>query len=178
VLAQDREFKEAYGEAMFYAHLIEDLLALHIYECGYFHVNGYRGLSRREIREMSHEDRINELAKIYHDQQDGSLEYHIPVLHLLRKIRNKLTHAFIPQVGSDVSTEEGIDQILAMLRNITTWERLSLEALSETHKTALREGIKHCFEAALARDDPPFDARVSRSKIQSYLDQLKGYLKA
>jgi hypothetical protein len=138
VLDQDTQFKAAYGEAMFYAHLIEDLVALHIYECGYFQVNGYRGLSRGRIQDMSHEDRINELPKIYHDQQDGSMEYHVPVLHLLRKIRNKLTHAFIPQLGSDVSTEEGVDQILAMLKNITTWERLSLEALQETHKAVLR----------------------------------------
>jgi hypothetical protein len=51
--------------------------------------------------------------------------------------RNKLTHAFIPQVGSDVSTEEGVDQIVVMLKNISPWERLSLEALQEAHKAVL-----------------------------------------
>jgi len=28
--SQSKEFTEAYGEAMFYAHLIEDLVILHI----------------------------------------------------------------------------------------------------------------------------------------------------
>ncbi len=174
---QNEAFPAAYGEAMFYAHLIEDLVALHIYECGYFHVNGYSGLSPRQIRNVTHEDRINELSKVYRNQSDGSVERLVSALHLLRKIRNKVTHAFIPQVGSDLAKEEGVDQIMAMLKSISTWERLYLEALRKAHEAVLRGAITHCLDAVMEREDPPFNARVARSEIQEHLDELKSQLK-
>ena len=96
---QDMEFRAAYGEAMFRAHLIEDLLALHIYECSYFHVNDYKGLTRKQIRELEHHERIDELLKIYPNRKDGSIERLVKGLGLLGSIRNKLTHAFIPHGG-------------------------------------------------------------------------------
>ncbi len=175
---QSTEFTIAYGEAMFYAHLIEDLVALHLYECSWFHVNGYPSLSRRQIREFSHEDRINELAKIYHNQKDGVSERLVRALHLLRQIRNKLTHAFMPQVGSEFESEEGIDQVVAMLRNTAKWERFHLRTLHRAHEAVLNRAITHAWERALERDDPPFDARVARSKIQEYLDELETQPKA
>ncbi len=162
---------------MFYAHLIEDLLALHIYECGYFHANGYSGLSPRQIRELTHEDRINELSKIYQNQKDGSIERLVAALHSLRKIRNKLAHAFIPEVGSDFAKEEGVDQINAMLKNISTWERLYLQSLRKAHEVVLRGAFNHCLGAVMKREDPPFDARVARSQIQEHLDELKSQLR-
>ena len=130
---QNDQFCTAYGQAVFYAHLIEDLVALHIYECGYFHINGYSGCSSfgrfrisnnaRPIRRAFEEStRIKKTARL-------NALFH--TLHLLRKIRNKLTHAFIPQVGSDFAKEEGVDQIIAMLENITTWERLYLQSLKK-----------------------------------------------
>ena len=164
---------------MFYAHLIEDLVNLHLYECSYFHVNGYPGLTRRQISDLKYEQRIDELAKIYQDQNAGGITQLVSSLHLLRKIRNKVTHAFIPQVGSDFSKEEGVDQIIAMLRNITTWERVYLEKLRKAHEAVFRGAIQHGYERVLERadEDPPFDARVARSKIQEYLDELNSHLK-
>jgi hypothetical protein len=175
---QEPQFSSAYGEAMFYAHVIEDLLALHVYECGYFHVNDYSGLTRRQIRDLTHEQRIDELAKIYQNQNPEEIAQLISALHLLRKIRNHLTHAFIPQVGSDLTTEEGVDQIVAMLNHIATWERLYLKSLQKAHEAVLRGAVSHCLDAVLKREDAPFDARVARSKIQQYLDELKSHLKA
>ncbi len=162
---------------MFYAHLIEDLVALHIYECGTFRVNGYSGLSANQIRKLKHSDRIDELSKIYANQKDGSIERLVSAFHLLGKIRNKLTHAFIPQVGSDFAKEEGVDQIIAMLKNISTWELLYLQSLRKAHEAVLRGAVKHSLDEVLEREDPPFDARVARSKIQQYLDELKSQLK-
>jgi len=89
--------------------------------------------------------RIKELLKIYRNQKDGSIERLVSALDLLRKIRNKLTHAFIPQVGSDLAKEEGVDQIIAMLKNITTWERLYLQSLRKAHAAVLRGAVRHCL---------------------------------
>ena len=175
---QEKAFSSAYGETMFYAHLIEDLVELHIYECGYFHVNGYPGLSRRQIRDLKHEGRIDELGKIYQNQNAGEVAQLVSALHLLRKIRNLVAHAFIPQVGSDFTKEEGVDQIVAMLRSISTWERLYLKSLWKAHVAVLHGSIEHCLDAVLQREEPPFDARVARSKIQEHLDELKTHLKA
>jgi len=130
---QNAAFTSAYGEAMFYAHVIEDLVALHLYECSWFHVNGYSGLTRRQIRKLSHEKRIDELRKIYHKKGNRAIEQLLSALPLLSKIRNKLTHAFIPQVGSELRSEEGIDQVNAMLQNIIRWESFHLRTLKRTH---------------------------------------------
>ncbi len=170
---QSTEFTTAYGEAMFYAHLIEDLVTLHLYECSWCHVNGYEGLSRRQMRELSHEARINELPKIYHKQKDGGIERLVAALHLLRKIRNKLTHAFMPQVGSEMESEEGVDQVIAMLRNTAKWERFHLQTLKHAHEAVLNQVMTKAWERALEREDPPFDARVARSEIQDYLNELE-----
>jgi hypothetical protein len=170
---QEKAFSSAYGEAMFYAHLIEDLVELHIYECGYFHVNGYCGLSRHQIRDLKHEKRIDELGKIYQNQNRGEVTQLVSALHLLRKIRNLVAHAFNPQVGSDLRKEEGVDQIIAMLQSISTWEHLYLKSLQKAHETVLHGSIEHCLDSVLQCQDPPFDARVARSKIQEHLDELK-----
>lgn len=169
---QDTLFRIAYGEAMFYAHLIEDLVAMHIFECGYFHVNGYSGLSRSEIRNLAHSHAIQELGKIYHNQTDGSIQRLITSLDLLNKIRNKLTHAFIPQVGTDFRTEEGRDQILALLQNIVRWEKTYFRCLQTAHRKVISGAITRSLDAALEREDPPFDARVARSNIQDHLNSI------
>lgn len=148
---QEHDFQSAYGEAMFYAHLIEDLVALHLYECSYFHVNGYAGISRKTIRDMKHEERIDELLTIYRDQdkKDGAITRLVTALHHLRKIRNYLTHAFIPQVGSDFAAEEGADQILAMLRHVSYWERGWLRTLKNAHEAILNGAVTHCLSMPL-----------------------------
>src|SRR5438132_1459896 len=112
---QDHELRATYGEAMIYAHLIEDLAAAHLYECSYFHVNGYGGLSKKKIRDLRHQDRLDELLRVYQTKKDPPIRSIVPALHILRKIRNDLTHALFPEVGSDFRTEEGLEQIIAML---------------------------------------------------------------
>lgn len=171
---QDKELLQAYGEAMLYAHLIEDLVALHLYECSYFHVNQYSGLSRKKIREMKHDKRINELLKIYEGQneRDGSITRLVEALHLLRKIRNHMTHAFIPQVGSDFAVEQGVDQIIAMLKNVAFWELAWLKILQKAHFAVLEGAVTKCFNEFMNREDPPFEAHVSKSKIQHHLDEI------
>jgi hypothetical protein len=176
---QEHTFQAAYGEAMFYAHLIEDLLELHLYECSYFHVNQYPGLSRKKIRKMNHANRIDELSKIYGEQneEEGSIPRLVAALHHLRIIRNHLTHAFIPEIGSDFTAEEGVDQIIAMIKNVVYWERGWLATLQDAHEAVLKAGLTHDICSVMMREDPPFNARVSKSKIQGRLDALQEQLR-
>lgn len=162
---------------MFYAHLLEDLVAMHVYECGFYKINGYAGLSRRAIRDLSHSERIDELAKIYRNQDPTETQTLISVLHLLRKIRNAMTHAFLPQVGSDFRKEEGVEQVIAMLKSIVTWERLYLDSLSQAHRAVLNYAVTDGFVKTMEREEPLLDARVARSEIQKHLDDLKAFLK-
>ena len=157
----------AYGEAILYGYLIEDLLQLHLYECSYYHVNGYEGHSKSAIREMKFFHLIREFQAVYPEQTtfaDG--------LDKIRLIRNKLAHAWIDQLGSDLETEEGRDQIYALVSRTIQHEHRYLKALKRTHDELFRHSIKHNLEAALARDDEPFEARVSTSEIQRLLDEL------
>lgn len=169
---QNTDFEAAYGRTMFYAHLIEDLLARHVFECGHYHVNGYAGHSRSQIRKMTHEKRINELSEIYSEQDDTSIQRLKSGLHLLRKIRNKLTHAIVVEVGKDFSSEEGRDQIMGMLSNIEKWERGHYAILTRAHEAVLNGVLTQNPLQILDRVDPPFDPRVSESKIQKHLEEL------
>jgi uncharacterized protein YqgV (UPF0045/DUF77 family) len=91
---------------------------------------------------------------------------------VFRKVRNCLTHAFITEVGTDLLNEEGKDQIHAMLRKTSAHARRYLKALQKAHETVLREGIRTDYSIILAREDPEFDARIERSKIEQYLKEL------
>jgi hypothetical protein len=137
-----------------------------------------QGLSRKEIRSLDHHERVGELPKIYPNQAEGSSKRLVEGLRLLGSIRNKLTHAFIPQVGGDLRKEEGVDQIIAMLKDISLWERRFWGLLKKMHDRLLREVTKQSPKAVLEREDPPFDARVARSKIQEQLNELRSLFKS
>lgn len=165
---QDIEITTAYGEAMFYAHLVEDLLRLHVFECGFFHVNGCQPISKKRIKEMDFKDVIDTLGRIYPES-----DRLVADLHRIRRIRNHLTHAFVAEVGSDLLAEEGRDQVHAMLRRVVTHTRRNLKSLQNTHETLLREGMKKDFMRIMDREDPEFDARVARSKIECWLKEME-----
>lgn len=165
--SQDKGFMSAYGEAMLYSHLIEDLLKLILRDASFFHVNAYKAPSPLPWRL---EEIIAQFGKAFPDS--GKL---VANLELLRKIRNKLTHALLLQVGSDLSTEEGRDQIHAMLKRYNV------------HACAHREILGNVFETILARviEENPTrifeheyeslkDRFVSNSDIQRLLDELEG----
>lgn len=171
--SQNQEFLAAYGEVMLFAHLIEDLVAVHIYDCGYFSVNGYSGFSRGKIRKMSHEDRIKQLSKIYPENDQSVVGELATRLDHLRLIRNKLTHAFVTEVGGEFSTEESVDQVVGMLKSILRWQRYCHHVLFEVHKTVWEGAVRHSLPEVMKRDDPELDARVARSEIQRHLDDLE-----
>ena len=163
---QEIEISAAYGEAMLYAHLIEDLLRLHIHKCSFFKVNSYcKPLSK--IKAMSFEDLVDEISKVYTDS-----DRFVADLHRIRKIRNNLTHAFVDQVGFDLRTESGRDQIHAMLNRVVFHARRQLKALQKTHETVLAEGIKADFKKVICSEEPEFDASVAKSKIRGLLREL------
>ena len=164
---QNIEVTTAYGEAMLYTHLIEDLLRLHLYECAFFRVNNYGPVSHKQIKEMDFEDMVNEVGKIYPDSART-----VDDLHRVRKIRNHLTHAFVEQVGFDLRTESSRDQIHAMLNQVVLHARRHLKALQKTHEMVLREGIKNDFMKVLSREEPEFDASIAKSKIRVLLQEL------
>jgi hypothetical protein len=176
---QERDFQAAFGEVMFNAYLIEDLIALHVYECSCINLNGYEGITREKIEKMSHKRRIDQLLVIYGDQDriDGSFTRLASALHHLREIRNHLTHEFILQVGNDFMRAEGVDQILAMLSNISFWERSWLDVLHQLHEAVLSLALANFPIGIENREDPPFDSSVSKSEIQQHLDDLKKLMK-
>ena len=152
---------------MLYAHLIEDLLRLHLYECAFWGINGYGPIPRGRIKEMNFENMIDELGKVYGNVQDVAAN-----LHRVRKIRNHLTHAFVDQVGTDLLTEEGLDQIHALLKRVIKHNRVLLKSLQKTQAAVLREGVTHDFMRLMACEDPEFDANVAKSKIKALLKEL------
>ena len=66
-------------------------------------------------------------------------------LDLIRKIRNELVHAFVLQVHAEVHSEEGKDQIIAMLRRVTFFARQYLNGLGQQHKKLFRHVIETDF---------------------------------
>lgn len=161
---QDKDLLAEYGEAMLYGHLIEDLLTLILRDAAFFHVNGYEP-PKEKLWKL--EDLIDEFGRAFPDA--GPL---VGDLHRLRKIRNKLTHAFIPQVGSDLVTVEGRDQIHAMLVRFVRHAAGRRRILAATCGVISKAAIAADFTCIFDREDEPFDARVSTSVIQKLLDEL------
>jgi hypothetical protein len=95
-------------------------------------------------------------------------------LHRTRKIRNHLTHAFVDQVGFDLRTESGRDQIHAMLNRVIFHAQRQLKALQKTHETVLREGMKQDWMQIFHSEEPEFNASVAKSKIRALLQELDG----
>jgi len=126
---------------MSYGFLIEDFLRLHLFECSYHYVNGYKGHSKAAIREMPLVKLIREFRAVYPKQRKFS-----EGLDKIRLIRNKLAHALVDQFGSDFESEEGRDQIHALLARTILHMRHYLKSLQRTHEAAVRLAIKDDWE--------------------------------
>lgn len=164
---QPPNLTEAYGQAILYGYLIEDVLQLHLFECSHYHVNGYQGNSKTRIRDMNFARLIREFRLVYVKQgkfADG--------LDKIRLIRNKLAHAWVDQIGSDLETDEGYDQIHALVLRVVRHAYRYLKSLKKIHDGLFTEAVKQNLEAVLSYGGETIEARVSTSDIQRLLDEL------
>jgi hypothetical protein len=165
---QDKDLLAEYGEAMLYSHLIEDLLKLILRDAVFFHVNSYTAPAT-PIPKLRFEDLIDEFGRAFPPP-----DRMVDDLHSIRKIRNKLTHAFVPQVGPDLLTEEGRDQIHAMLERFSCHAARHRKALAGTFEALVKKAVATDLPRVLDREEEAFDARVATSEIQRLLDELDG----
>ena len=134
---QPPNLTEAYGQAILYGYLIEDVLQLHLFECSHYHVNGYQGNSKTRIRDMNFARLIREFRLVYVKQgkfADG--------LDKIRLIRNKLAHAWVDQIGSDLETDEGYDQIHASYTARGSTRVSIFEELEENSRRVIHGGCE------------------------------------
>jgi hypothetical protein len=158
---------ETYGQAVLFSYLIEDLLQIHLCECSHHHVNGYQVHSKNNIREKGFARLIREYRLVYPKHTkfaDG--------LDKIRLIRNKLAHAWIDQVGSDLETDEGYDQIHALVVCAVRHTVQYLDSLKKIHEGLFTEAVRQNLEGVLSYGDEIFEAHVSTSDIQRLLDEL------
>ncbi|MGB0143578.1 MAG: hypothetical protein ACPGAP_02310 [Akkermansiaceae bacterium] len=170
---QKAQLEASYGRVMFFAHLIEDLVAQHLFECGWYEVNGCLKRTQKRVGELNHRTRINELGKIYGADTDPNINRIIEGLHSLRIIRNQLTHALIDEVGTDFTKEEGLDQILGMLAKVEKHMRSHLGFLESIHEQLLKHALENCIDQLMEREDGPFEANVATSRIQKELEAIE-----
>lgn len=157
----------AYGEAMLYSHLIEDLLKLILRDASFFQINAYRAA---ESLPWKLEKIIDRLLLVFPDA--GEL---VGNLHRLRKIRNMLTHALLLEVGANISTDEGRDQIHAMFERYVVHARNHRELLGKVFEAIVTTAMKENPTRIFKRDDESLKDRfVSNSDIQRLLDELEG----
>ena len=138
---QDQELVGAYGEAMLYSHLIEDMLKLVLREAARFGANGYQAPNSPPWRLG---DLISEYGRAFPD----AIEV-VGRLRRLQKIRNKLTHALVPQVGSDLLTEEGRDQIQAMMERYVRHAGAMRRYLGANYQSMLKQVVAQDFTLML-----------------------------
>lgn len=162
---QDRELVASYGEAMLYSHLIEDLLKLNLREATRFRANGYQAPTSLpwKLGEI-----ITEFGRAFPDAIQA-----VGRLQRLQKIRNKLTHALVPQVGSDLLTEEGRDQIQAMIERYVRHAAHMRRFLGAHYESMLKQVVAQDFTLMFEGEIEEFDARVVKSDIQRLLDELE-----
>lgn len=162
---QDRELIATYGEAMLYSHLIEDMLKLVLREATRFCANGYQAPASAPWKLG---DLIKEFARAFPDATEV-----VERLQRLQKIRNKLTHALVPQVGTDLLTEEGRDQIQAMMERYVRHAAVMRRFLGAHYESMLKQIVAQDFTRMLEGEIEELDARVAKSDIQRLLDELE-----
>jgi len=164
---QNQTLMAAYGATAFYMHVTEDILRLHLCDCDYYRINAYQLPLKPALHKLRLQRLIDEFAKIHPDSPEF-----IRGLHCIREARNDVVHEFITQVGSDVASEEGRDQILALLLRLVRYQCLYISRLRLIHEAHLRDlPILH-LDRLLQRKEPEFVAHVSTSDAQTWLDEL------
>lgn len=163
---QDKDLMGKYGEAIFFTHLIEDILELLLKDAAHFELNGYHS-SRRKIEKMKFEERILEFGRAFPDASDE-----VRKLDLLRRIRNKFAHAMISQVGSDFRTGEGRDQIHAMLSRFVVHAAGQQKLLGKRYESLVKNVVKTDIRHVMNRPDTALNARVADSEIETLLSEL------
>lgn len=167
----------SYGEAVLYGHLIEDVLRLHVYECGSYHVNGRKPQSWEQITDMS----LKKLISVFGSMYPKAKEL-VDALDEAREIRNGIVHAFVRSFHEDLPSWEGSDQIHALLKKTILHQRRLLLVLQPLHESLLRNLMIHKPNEVLAHEDktnellihddenPP--GKVSTSDVQKRLEKL------
>jgi len=170
---QNNELFAAYGSVIFYGHLIEDILKLHLRECAMCKINGF-DFSPAAIEQAKFKTLIDFLPRVYCPDTHSETEKTVRALHLIRKIRNELAHGFIMQIYTELRSDEGKDQIIAMLQVVGYFENQYLRGLQEQHKRLFQHILKTDFMKIFETPDHPLpEGRVSTSKVQSLIDDLR-----
>jgi hypothetical protein len=164
---QNNQLLTAYGAAAFYMHVLEDILRMHLGDCAYYEIAHYVLPRKPLLTKLPLKQLIDEFGKIHPNETTF-----IRGLHFIREARNDVVHEFITQVGSDVESDEGRDQIHALLVRLIAHERNYLTRLRQIHEALLDDLPKRHLARLLERDEPEFAAHVSTSDAQKWLNEL------
>ena len=163
----------AYGEAVFYAHLIEDILKLYIFDCAFLKRNCMAHVPIEKVRRSQFEDLIDMLR--LSEAESPEIDSFVERLHMLRKARNILVHGFVMQIHKELQSEEGRDQITAMLRRFVTHAQGMHRRLSKNAPAVQRESIKQDFMVAFDHPgypDKKTDGTVAKSDLQKLISDM------
>lgn len=170
--SQDTELLAAYGEVVMYSHLLEDILKLHLSDCARFKINGF-SRSVSQVKRCDFKELIELLPRVYDAAAHPDTERTRQALHLIRRVRNYLAHAFVLQLHAELHSEEGKDQIMAMLRRVTFFARQYLDGLKQQHKKLFRHVIATDFTKLFEHDAEPLpEGRLATSNIQTLVKEL------
>lgn len=165
---QEDQLMCLYGRVAFHAHLIEDLVLQHLHDCNRSEKNCELKLEKVLGRNGNAKARLKKLGRIY--AGDREWERLITQLDGLREIRNLIIHSMITQVGNDFRTQEGVDQIMALLERVLALQVIHLESLRKKHHQMFTRQIPAHW---LLAEDRPRGRSVSASDIQSALEKLE-----
>ena len=171
--SQDTELLAAYGEVIFDGHLLEAILKLHLVGCAHFKLNGFNE-SPNKIKKSTFEELIDFLFHAYDSAAHPDVPKIVKGLHLIRLIRNQLVHGFVLQLHAELHSEEGKDQVLALLRRVSFYIRQYNEGIGKQHRQMFQQILETNFMRIFDHPDEPLpEGRLATSRIQSLLDQFQ-----
>jgi hypothetical protein len=173
-MSSTAEMLGAYGEAVFYTHLIEDMLKLYVFDCAFYKKNCMAHVPLEKIRRMQFEDLIDMLRLA--DPDNDETEAFVARLHVLRRVRNILVHGFVMQIHKELPNEEGRDQITAMLRRFVTHAREMHSKISGDAFAMQRREIKRDFMSVFDHPGHPgkqTEGTVTASDLQKLISELE-----
>jgi hypothetical protein len=171
--SQDTEIMAAYGEAVFDGHLLEDALKLHLVSCAQLGINGF-AVTPDVVKGATFKELINYLPSVYNGVAHPDVPKIVKGLHLIRLIRNQLAHAFIHNLHAEIRSEEGRDQVIALLRRVSLFTKQSYEGLWAQHREICKDVLEADFMRVFDLPDETLpEGRLATSHMQSLLEQFQ-----
>ncbi len=170
-MSDDPKLLEAIGRASFLSHLLEDRLKVHLFDCAFFEVGCMAHVLPERTKRATFEELID-FCRLAHANEKGTTEVWRQ-LHLVRQIRNRMVHGLLLEIHEDLHSDEGRDQITAMLNRYSVHVVRMLEVVGAAQEKVMRDAALQMGKVFKHPGHPLKEGTVASSEIERWLEEIE-----